>query len=45
MGADEVIDSLVAFLSNYSIGELHIVVTDNRDLIKNTFYFDSNGDL
>lgn len=39
MGADEVVDLLVTFLRKYDIYMFSIRVTDNRDMIKNTFYY------
>jgi len=39
MGADEVVDLLVTFLNKYDINRFNIRVTDNKDMIKNTFYY------
>ena len=38
MGADEVVDLLVTFLKKYDINSFNVRVTDNKDMIKNTFY-------
>ena len=39
MGADEVVDLLVTFLKKYDINRFNVRVTDNMDMIKNTFYY------